>query len=190
MHRNRVVHGDLKAENILLTRVVQGKLRPGDVTACAPGCLYKVCDFGNAVVLPVGEDRVILGEQHGTWGYASPEAWAGEGIGFDSDVWSLGVLAYVVMVGELPFDQGDETGRESFYANPKNFFKMLPKWKRISRGMRKLIGGMVKADRGKRMSMNEVLEAECFPGRSKADLGVGAGSEGRRYSFGRLDEDD
>lgn len=48
----------------------------------------------------------------GTKGYMSPEAWRGEIVGFESDVWSLGIVVYVVFVGELPFEPEDEVSKE------------------------------------------------------------------------------
>jgi serine/threonine protein kinase len=122
LHRNRVIHGDLKPENILLTRRPGMKLRPGDSLAAAPGCMYKICDFGNSVVVPEEAEVVTLGgKKVGTPGYASPEAWNGEAIGFESDMWSLGILVYVIFTGELPYEPTDEvscTSSQSSHLNP------------------------------------------------------------------------
>ncbi|GMH58506.1 hypothetical protein TrST_g1031 [Triparma strigata] len=167
LHRNRVIHGDLKPENILLTRRPGMKLRPGDSLAAAPGCMYKICDFGNSVVVPEEAEVVTLGgKKVGTPGYASPEAWNGEAIGFESDMWSLGILVYVIFTGELPYEPTDEEATAAFYADPKKSFKQLPKWKRMSRGVRKLISSMVVANRAERITIEDALEAECLPGRN------------------------
>jgi len=82
IHDRSVVHRDVKADNFLWT-----------------GTVVKLCDFGCAQFLPPGKE---LNAVYGTAPYISPEMLNGSGYGTGTDVWSLGVLVYVVLFGEFP----------------------------------------------------------------------------------------
>jgi len=89
-HREGVVHRDLKAENILLER--------GSGRAI-------LTDFGVALQRSLDPVRAEASRAFGTPHYMSPEQAAGElDIDGRSDLYSLGVLGYYMLTGELPFD--------------------------------------------------------------------------------------
>ena len=85
-HGQGVVHRDVKPGNILLERATGRAM---------------VTDFGIARVADGGETAV--GELLGTPEYMSPEQAAGEAVDARSDVYSLGVVAYYTVSGQLPF---------------------------------------------------------------------------------------
>ena len=88
-HREGVVHRDLKAENIILER---GTGRP------------MLTDFGVALQRSLDPVRAEASRAFGTPHYMSPEQAAGElDIDGRSDLYSLGVLGYYMLTGELPF---------------------------------------------------------------------------------------
>uniref|UniRef100_A0A3P9KEJ5 Serine/threonine-protein kinase 17A n=1 Tax=Oryzias latipes TaxID=8090 RepID=A0A3P9KEJ5_ORYLA len=91
LHRNNVVHLDLKPQNILLTSA-----KPlGDI---------RIVDFGLSRRMDnVREVREILGTPE----YVAPEVLSYEPISTATDMWSIGVLTYVMLTGESPF-LGDE----------------------------------------------------------------------------------
>jgi len=89
-HREGVVHRDLKAENILIER--------GSGRAI-------LTDFGVALQRSLDPVRAEASRAFGTPHYMSPEQAAGElDIDGRSDLYSLGVLGYYMLTGELPFD--------------------------------------------------------------------------------------
>lgn len=95
-HHKGVIHRDLKPGNILVTEV-------------DGGCIPKVIDFGIAKALsPTLSDHSQLteaGQVIGTLEYMSPEqADMSADIDTRSDVYSLGVVLYELLVGVLPFD--------------------------------------------------------------------------------------
>ena len=97
-HQKGIIHRDLKPSNIL-------------VTATEDGPLPKIIDFGIAKALgdAVNEGPLLTleGQLIGTPEYMSPERIAGNDDDFDtrSDVYSLGVLLYEMLSGQLPFDR-------------------------------------------------------------------------------------
>jgi eukaryotic-like serine/threonine-protein kinase len=89
-HRDGVVHRDLKAENILIER--------GSGRAM-------LTDFGVALLRSLDPIHTDAFRAFGTPHYMSPEQAAGElDIDGRSDLYSLGVLAYYMLSGTLPFD--------------------------------------------------------------------------------------
>jgi len=84
-HRNLVVHCDIKPENILV----------------GPDGAVKLLDFGIARLMD--PDRAVTRWRPATPAYSSPEQLRGEAITTASDVYSLGVLAYVLLTGSGPY---------------------------------------------------------------------------------------
>lgn len=91
LHANRVVHRDIKTENFLLL----GASGSDDAD------VLKLCDFGTAVRLSAQRPRT--NGRVGTLSYMAPEVYANRGADICADVWSLGVVLYLILVGANPF---------------------------------------------------------------------------------------
>ena len=86
MHANNIIHRDLKPENLLLT-------------ASGKDAQVKLIDFGLAKVMNEDTARSFLG----TKGYLAPEMLQRSNYDKSVDMWSLGVIAFVLLCGCLPF---------------------------------------------------------------------------------------
>lgn len=85
-HRHKIVHRDLKPENLLLDDFLN----------------VKIADFGLSNIMTDGN---FLKTSCGSPNYAAPEVISGKlYAGPEVDVWSCGVILYVLLCGRLPFD--------------------------------------------------------------------------------------
>jgi serine/threonine protein kinase len=103
-HQVGVVHRDVKSDNVFLVR--RGRRE-----------MVKLLDFGAVRLqgaLGSGESRrsgkIVLG----TPAFMPPEQWRNEGIDGRSDVYAMGVLAFRLTTGKLPFDIRGKPPAESF----------------------------------------------------------------------------
>ncbi len=100
-HANKIVHRDLKPGNIWITPEEKG---------CRARA--KILDFGFAKQLESNDSSILQGTIAGTPCYMSPEQVQGKMLDHRSDLFSLGVVLYQTLTGELPF-QGS-TREETF----------------------------------------------------------------------------
>ncbi|KAJ9147844.1 hypothetical protein P3X46_029960 [Hevea brasiliensis] len=140
-HENGIVHRDLKPENILLATK-------------SSSSLIKLADFGLATYIKPGHNL------HGTVGspfYIAPEVLAG-GYNRAADVWSAGVILYVLLSGMPPF--WGKTKSRIFDAVRAAGLQFPPdQWDQISTSAKDLITGMLCVDPSKRPSAAQVLDS-------------------------------
>ena len=137
LHKNHIIHGDIKLENVVL----QAKIG---------GCVAKLADFGiSEPISSTQESNRIVGTQ----GYIAPEILKCEGYGTASDIWSLGCLIYAMLTAQLyggamsqkvPTDGTDLDRLE------------------VSPVCRDLISKLLKIDPDQRPSIQEVIEHPFF----------------------------
>ncbi|KAL1764088.1 sperm motility kinase W, partial [Sigmodon hispidus] len=94
LHQRHIAHRDIKLENILIDRA--GKV--------------KLCDFGLAIQFTEGQ---MLEEVCGSLLYEAPEILARKPYdGLAVDMWSLGVVLYVLVTGEFPYVETTVDGNQ------------------------------------------------------------------------------
>ncbi len=141
-HDKQIVHRDIKAENIMLTK--SGQL--------------KIMDFGIAK-LRSSSGMTRTGTSLGTLSYMSPEQAHGEAADQRSDIWSLGVVFYEMLTADLPFKSEHEAGLLYLIVNEDPPVPSLMD-RKIPQQIDLFITKMMTKERSKRFqNMEEVLQA-------------------------------
>ena len=138
-HRHKIVHRDLKPENLLLDEQLN----------------VKIADFGLSNIMTDGN---FLKTSCGSPNYAAPEVISGKlYAGPEVDVWSCGVILYVLLVGRLPFD--DEYIPALFKKIAQGNY-MVPNY--LSSGAVRLIRKMLQVNPMQRISIQEIRQDPWF----------------------------
>lgn len=136
-HGNLIVHRDLKPENLLLDS--EGNI--------------KINDFGFSNVIKPGK---LFTTFCGSPLYAAPEIFlAKEYLGPEVDIWSMGVILYVLVCGQLPWAVGRD-GRVEDLDALLNAQYDIPKGCDMSNECRSLIARMIVPKRKKRATIHEI----------------------------------
>ena len=117
-HRNRVVHGDLKSNNVILAKDAGGSVRA------------VITDFGLArkpLAEDTGSGSLGSSQAGGTPDYMAPELWKGERPSAASDVYALGVILYELASGRKPYG-AEVSSEERLKKKPPH---LHTKWDRI-----------------------------------------------------------
>ncbi|KAG4925357.1 hypothetical protein JHK87_050897 [Glycine soja] len=141
-HSRGVCHRDLKPENLLLDENED----------------LKVSDFGLSALAESKCQDGLLHTTCGTPAYASPEVINRKGYdGMKADIWSCGVILYVLLAGHLPFH--DSNLMEMYRKIGRGEFK-FPKW--LAPDVRRLLSRILDPNPKARISMAKIMESSWF----------------------------
>ena len=138
-----IVHRDIKPENILLT----SKSQNYDI---------KLIDFGLGIILGPKEKSE---QPFGTVSYVSPEVLCGNEYDKSVDIWCVGILSYLLLVGRLPFDNPDDDENEiarQTINDPPPFTE--EKWNKVSIEAKDFVNKCLQKDPLVRINITEILE--------------------------------
>lgn len=138
-HTKHIVHRDLKLENLLLL-------------SKADDSLLKVIDFGTSVLY---DPRKKLKRRLGTVCYIAPEV-LGSGYDEKCDMWSCGVLLYVLLSGRMPF-AGEDDHQVLANAARGNYSMTTVEWLEVSDAAKSLVRGLLQTDPKKRLSATQAF---------------------------------
>ena len=142
LHSHRVIHRDLKLENLFLTDKME----------------LKVGNFDLATKLDFEEERKRT--VCGTPNYIAPEILDGKtGHSYEVDIWALGVIIYSLIIGKPPFEARDsKTTYKRITMNAWAF----PENAKISEAAKDLISQILVLEPFKRPSLDKILTHDFF----------------------------
>lgn len=140
LHTQGILHRDIKPENILVSdRDARGNLT------------VKIADFGASKIL-LGPNKQAI-TPCGSMGYAAPEMMRGsESYGSACDMWSVGVLAYILLSSTMPYDPAQ-------YSKARFTQPCFPddSWGHISHDAREFVKSLLKLSPHERPSASQAL---------------------------------
>eukprot|EP00486_Rosalina_sp_Unknown_P013733 CAMPEP_0201593262 /NCGR_PEP_ID=MMETSP0190_2-20130828/190925_1 /ASSEMBLY_ACC=CAM_ASM_000263 /TAXON_ID=37353 /ORGANISM="Rosalina sp." /LENGTH=1132 /DNA_ID=CAMNT_0048052393 /DNA_START=23 /DNA_END=3421 /DNA_ORIENTATION=- len=142
VHENKIIHRDLKPDNLMyLTKDENSNIM--------------IIDFGLAGDATNGPLSTPCGTAH----YVAPEVLSSKPYNAKADMWSLGVIIYMLLCGFPPFFDAQ--------GNQKRLYKLIklgkyrfpsPYWDYVSEGAKDLIKNLLQLDPSKRYSAKQVLK--------------------------------
>uniref|UniRef100_A0A4W3HZ23 Myosin light chain kinase, smooth muscle n=1 Tax=Callorhinchus milii TaxID=7868 RepID=A0A4W3HZ23_CALMI len=140
IHKQEIVHLDLKPENIMCVNKT--------------GARIKLIDFGLARKLESTSSLKVL---FGTPEFVAPEVINYEPIGYPTDMWSIGVICYILVSGLSPF-MGDNDNETLANVTSATWDFDDEAFDEISEDAKDFISGLLEKDMKKRMNCEQCLE--------------------------------
>ena len=144
-HKMRVVHRDIKPENILIV----GKENSGLLRV-------KLIDFGTAKIFSESKNKALVGSSY----YIAPEVIRGK---YDEscDLWSIGVIMYIMLVGTPPFNGEDDDDILRAVSIGK-YETSYPQYTSLSENAKDLLSRLLKFNPNERITAEEALNHPWF----------------------------
>uniref|UniRef100_A0A4W4G935 Myosin, light chain kinase 5 n=1 Tax=Electrophorus electricus TaxID=8005 RepID=A0A4W4G935_ELEEL len=139
MHKQSIVHLDLKPENIVCVN--------------RTGTQVKIIDFGLASKLDASSPLRVM---YGTPEFVAPEVISYEPVGPATDMWSIGVICYILLSGESPFQGGSDSETLALVTAAEWEF-VDESFEDITEQAKDFISSLLHKDTRRRMSCEEAL---------------------------------
>lgn len=143
LHENKIVHRDIKAENILFA------------SRSSKPSLLLLADFGHALTL---KDGKMAYDCSGTLSYIAPEVLLRTGHSFPADMWAVGVLTYFMLSGYMPFDCDSDEETKELISKGDFVFEPAEYWLHVPETAKDFIGRCFALDPAKRITAAQALK--------------------------------
>lgn len=154
LHKKRIVHRDVKPDNILIKHVSPATEKS------TPQLAVKLCDFGFAFTLP-RHSNVICCPARGAPMFLAPETILDNPIGCPVDIWSCGVLLHLLVAGYPPF-WNDNSEKMLLAAVRGQYSLSSPVWNKVSRSCKDLVKSMLTVHTSQRITALEAVRHPWF----------------------------
>ncbi|XP_061420578.1 serine/threonine-protein kinase 33 isoform X1 [Lethenteron reissneri] len=155
LHKHDIVHRDLKLENILA--------KSSEPHEGIDHLDIRVTDFGLSAVREGNGAASMLQSPCGTPIYMAPEVIQSQDYSQQCDVWSIGVILYMLLCGEPPFmAHSQEKLFELIIKGELSFTQ--PAWEEVSENAKELLRGLLKVDPAHRLTASELLHDHWVTG--------------------------
>ncbi|XP_053576585.1 serine/threonine-protein kinase 33 [Bombina bombina] len=159
LHKKDIVHRDLKLENILVKSDEQTNEEETKLN-------IKVTDFGLAVQKGGVGIENMLQSTCGTPIYMAPEVINAHDYSRQCDIWSIGVIMYMLLCGEAPFMGSSEDKLfESITKGKLNFSHDI--WKSVSEAAKDVLQRLLKVDPAYRITAHELIDNPWIAGETR-----------------------
>ncbi|XP_075423155.1 serine/threonine-protein kinase 33 isoform X5 [Ascaphus truei] len=156
LHKKDIVHRDLKLENILVKSINSINLDEMILN-------IKVTDFGLAVQKGGVGSENMLQSTCGTPIYMAPEVINAHDYSQQCDIWSIGVIMYMLLCGDPPFmGSSEEKLFELIKKGDLNFSNLV--WQAVSDFAKDTLQRLMKVDPAHRITANELLDNPWITG--------------------------
>ena len=176
LHGRGVVHRDVKPENLLLADRSEG-------------ALVKLCDFGLACeVEPASGLQRRASILNGTVAYMAPEHLREEPHGAAVDLWSLGIVLFILLSGRHPFDPDGAAEEPELAARVKAAdwaFGNAPCWRNVSDDGKRAVRVLLEQSPARRPSASELLRLPWLQGAAPAAQLPGSHTNLRAFNEAR-----
>jgi calcium-dependent protein kinase len=152
LHSRDIVHRDLKLENLLYVTGQSSQL--------------KLIDFGFA---RIWDPSTLMMTSCGSVAYVSPDVISGKGYTNKCDMWSLGVIIWMLLTGYPPF-HGDEKTIVAKIRTGKPDWSHKQRWKNVSQPAMDLVQKLLAFDPNERLSAREALQHPWLSGQAPSPL--------------------
>lgn len=169
LHGKGIVHRDLKPENLVFV----SKDKASEL---------KITDFGLAKIKEAQSGgasaaEMLMKTTCGTPGYVAPEVLntpKGTTYGKEIDIWSLGVITYIMLVGYPPFYSDTDNNAEIFDKIMRGAYDFPPEhWGEISDAAKAVIRRMLTVNPKRRITIDELLQDPWVRGTAATDTKFG-----------------
>jgi len=173
LHKRGIVHRDLKPENLLLKD-------ENSITE------VKIADFGLSKI--VGTNFSLMLTACGTPSYVAPEVLTATGYDKEVDLWSIGVITYILLCGFPPFYNENisklfEEIMQADYDFPDEY------WAHISDKAKDFVSKLLVSDPSRRLTAAEALQhpwiSQLAPGSQKSNMGNKFNEKLKKYVLDR-----
>eukprot|EP01135_Chromosphaera_perkinsii_P010999 Nk52_evm33s2309 gene=Nk52_evmTU33s2309 len=153
LHSHNIFHRDLKLDNVMFSNTTGNRAKQSDKEKAGE---LLITDFGLSAFLENGQQQVFM-DKVGSPEYLAPEILKGKGYTKATDLWSLGVMGYFILSGQLPFYDNKKPVMYQMIVHGEPKFNDQLIWRKVSNAAKDFLSRLLEKDPKKRLGVRDAM---------------------------------